>query len=65
MPSSVVAAMHYDEQKKVLRIVYTSGAVYDYKNVPAPVYEQMRASGSKGTFLNLHIKGEYPFEKVS
>lgn len=64
MPSSVVSKMQYDPESEVLRIVYVSGMVYDYKNVPPEVYEAMKASGSKGTFLNRHIKTNYEFEKV-
>lgn len=47
-----------------MRIVYVSGMVYDYKNVPWEVYQAMKTSGSKGTFLNKHIKGNFEFEKV-
>lgn len=64
MPSSVVAKMIYNEEKQTLRIVYVSGMVYDYKNVPWEVYEAMKTSGSKGTYLNKHIKANYEFEKV-
>jgi hypothetical protein len=64
MPSSVVADMMYDYETEILRIVYVSGMVYHYKKVPLEVYEAMKASGSKGTFLNQKIKGNYDFEKV-
>ena len=65
MPSSVVAKMIYDEVTETLRIVYVSGMVYDYKKVPLKVYEAMKASDSKGTFLNQEIKGNYAFEKIT
>jgi hypothetical protein len=64
MPSSVVAKMIYDDEKETLRIVYVSGRIYDYKKVPLEIYEAMKASDSKGTFLNQHIKPNYEFEKV-
>jgi len=38
--------------------------VYDYKDVPEAVYLAMKSSGSKGIYLNKHIKGHYDFEKV-
>lgn len=56
--------MIYNEETETLRIVYVSGMVYDYKNVPWEVYQAMKTSGSKGTFLNKHIKGNFEFEKV-
>jgi len=64
MPSSVIAAMHYDPGSATLRIIYVSGMVYDYKNVPEKIYKAMKSAGSKGTYLNRYIKGNYEFEKV-
>ncbi|UYQ95995.1 KTSC domain-containing protein [Chitinophaga horti] len=56
--------MKYDPASLTLRVVYVSGMVYDYHDVPPGVYESMRRATSKGRFLNRHIKGHYPFEKV-
>jgi hypothetical protein len=64
MPSSVVAAMEYNEPAATLRITYTSGKVDDYKAVPPEVYKEMKEAGSKGTFLNYEIKGKYKYKKV-
>ncbi|WP_349773792.1 KTSC domain-containing protein [Chitinophaga horti] len=64
MPSTVIASMKYDPASLTLRVVYVSGMVYDYHDVPPGVYESMRRATSKGRFLNRHIKGHYPFEKV-
>ena len=64
MPSSVVASMQYDFVTRKLRIYYQSGSVYDYMDVPPDVYKEMKAVQSKGTYLNLHIKGNYSFQKV-
>ena len=65
MPSTVVAHMSYDETKHLLRVVYVSGMVYEYKKVPPAIYRAMKASDSKGTYLNKYIKGNYEFEKIS
>jgi hypothetical protein len=64
MPSSVVAHIIYKADTRTLRITFVSGMVYDYKNVPEAVYQAMKSSGSKGIYLNKHIKGHYDFEKV-
>ncbi|MEO6687337.1 MAG: KTSC domain-containing protein [Dyadobacter sp.] len=64
MQSSVVSKMIYDDETETLRIIYVSGMVYDYKKVPLKVYEAMKASDSKGTFLNQNIKNNYEFVKV-
>ncbi len=64
MPSSVVAAIQYDVNSSTLRVVYVSGAVYDYKKVPEAVYKEMKKASSKGEFLNKQIKPNYGFEKI-
>jgi hypothetical protein len=64
MPSSVVAAIRYDTGTSTLRVIYVSGSVYDYKEVPEKVYKDMRTAFSKGEFLNKHIKPNYEFEKI-
>jgi hypothetical protein len=64
MPSSVVAAMKYDETASTLRIVYVSGMVYDYLKVPEKVYLELKNASSKGTYLNYNIKGKYKYRKV-
>jgi len=64
MPSSVVSAMRYDPVSATLRIIYVSGMIYDYKNVPATIYAAMKTASSKGRYLNKYIKGHYPFKKI-
>ena len=64
MPSSVVAAIKYDPVSAILRITYVSGIIYDYKEVPVRIYEEMKRAESKGKYLNEHIKGNYDFEKI-
>ena len=64
MPSSVVSAIRYDAATATLRIIFISGTVYDYKNVPEKVFNAMRTSSSRGIYFNRHIKSCYQFEKI-
>ena len=64
MPSSVVAAIRYDEKTSKLRIIFQSGSIYDYLKVPEKVYNEMKKATSKGEFLNKEIKPNYEFEKI-
>jgi len=64
MPSSVVSSIHYDTGSLTLRIVYVSGAVYLYKGVPPEEFQAMKNAGSKGVYLNRHIKPKYLFERL-
>lgn len=64
MPSSVIARVKYDKQSHTLRVIYVSGIMDDYENVPEEVYNAMNTASSKGTFLNKYIKGKYEFKKI-
>ncbi|MDQ6904865.1 MAG: KTSC domain-containing protein [Bacteroidota bacterium] len=64
MPSSVVSAIKYDASNSILTVIFVSGMVYEYKHVPEAIYLEMKNSGSKGTYLNKNIKGNYLFEKI-
>jgi hypothetical protein len=65
MPSTVIAHMNYDADTQTLTIIFVSGEVYEYKQVPADVFAAMKAARSKGTYLNRHIKGHFAFEKIT
>ena len=65
MPSSVIAAFYYNSGLEALRIVFVSGMVYEYRNVPERIYEKFKRTRSKGSFLNRHIKGRYDFKKIT
>lgn len=64
MPSTVIANMEYDPGAATLRVVFVSGTVYVYKDVPEAVFLAMKTSGAKGVYLNKHIKGKYRYEKI-
>ena len=64
MPSTVIASYEYDAKTEVLLVKYVSGITYAYRGVPATVYIAMKNSFAKGTYLNQHIKGKYPYQKI-
>jgi hypothetical protein len=64
MPSTVISSYSYDVQAAALTVRYISGLVYRYKEVPEKVFKEFRASGSKGRYLNFHIKGKFSYDKL-
>ncbi|WP_160711632.1 KTSC domain-containing protein [Chitinophaga solisilvae] len=64
MPSSVIRKYDYDPENAVLRILFVSGAIYDYLDVPESVYKSMKQTISKGVFFNQEIKDKYTFRKI-
>ena len=65
MPSSVIAAMHYNADARILTIVYREKrGTYRYFDVPQQEYEAFRAAPSKGTYLNEIFKNkQYRYER--
>lgn len=64
MPSSVVHHFIYFPDTEILRIIYQSGAVYDYFHVPSGIVEKFGKAQSKGSFLNKVIKPGFKYIKV-
>lgn len=65
MPSSVISTISYDKAQAILKIIFVSGMIYNYENVPEEIYDGLLSSGSKGIFFNQYIKGNYKFKKLS
>lgn len=62
MPSTVIAKIEYDESNRILSVIFLSGKVYYYKDVPKNVFITLRAAKSKGRYLNKYIKGAFEYE---
>jgi hypothetical protein len=67
MPSSVIAAMSYNDEAQVLTIVYRGNrGVYRYFNVPPEEFAAFRGAPSKGVYLNEIFKSKnYQYERVT
>jgi hypothetical protein len=62
--SSNIASVGYDQAAQILEVEFLNHTVYQYFNVPLPVYEALMAAGSHGTYLNAYVKGHYQYQKV-
>jgi hypothetical protein len=62
--SSMISAVGYDAKEKELEVVFNTGAVWRYHNVPQNVYEELMDSSSKGSYLRDLIMGQYPDKQV-
>lgn len=65
MPSTVIQSIQYDKESEVMRVLFLSGQVYYYLDVPYKVFLAFKMSRSKGRYLNQHIKNKYAFESFS
>jgi hypothetical protein len=63
--SSSVEAVGYSSSRHVLKVRFLNGSVYQYRRVPADVYDEFLHADSLGIYLSKHIRDLYPFEKVA
>jgi len=59
--SSAISSVGYDDRSAVLEVEFSSGAVYDYLNVPEKVYRALLKAPSKGSFVSRRVRDRYPF----
>lgn len=62
--STNVAGIGYDDTSATLEVHFTSGAIYQYFNVPRYTYDAFMNSSSKGQYLNQHIKNAYRYMRL-
>ena len=62
--SSMIQAVGYDEKLKELEVVFNSGNVYRYAQVPKKEYEGLLKADSKGQYMRANIIDVYPYYSV-
>jgi KTSC domain len=65
MPSAVIRDYEYDDESRVLCIIFVSGKIYEYEQVAASVYLGLSTAFSKGTFFNRFIKDQYRYREIA
>lgn len=58
--SSMLLAVGYDSEVKELEAVFSSGAVWRYRDVPRKVYRELLKAESKGSYMQSCVIGVYP-----
>jgi len=61
--STAIQTVEYEYDSYRLRLTFTNGSSYDYTKVPNHVFEGLRASASKGKFINKFILSSYNFSR--
>jgi hypothetical protein len=65
LESTLLASVSYDGRRRLLDVVFRSGALYRYFNVPSASYLGLLAAVSKGTYFNRHIRNCFPYQHLS
>lgn len=61
--STAIKSFDYDKEKKILRVEFGNGGVYQYSDVPASVYKALKETPSVGQYFNTHIRDKYGFDR--
>lgn len=61
--SSNIARFRYEAETLSLEIEFKDGSVYQYFDVPEPVYDAFCQADSKGKFLHQNLRGVYRYAR--
>lgn len=59
MPLVVIDEFSYDHDSYELKIKFSTGKVYIYKEVPEETYQALQNAGAKGKYFSFYIKDKY------
>jgi hypothetical protein len=62
--STAISEVSYYPNVERLFVLFRSGKVYEYLNVPGHVMNGLRDAPSKGKFLNKYVLAQYRFKKA-
>ena len=62
--SSMLYAAGYDPVTQTLELVFTSGGIYRYSDVPPAIYAGLLAAESKGRYTWMNVINFYPYERL-
>jgi hypothetical protein len=62
--SSVLQAAAYAEHQALLYLLFRSGEVYRYFDVPGWQYQEFLAADSKGRYFGRNIRGRFRYERM-
>jgi hypothetical protein len=54
----------YDKEKRILRIRFNSGKIYEYLQVPFLCYMALLETDSVGHFINWTVKPHFPYRVI-
>ncbi len=59
--SDVIHAIGYDADIQLLEIIFNDGRIYQYRGVPAAVFDGLKQAESKGRYFQENIRDEFQY----
>lgn len=63
--STMLHAVGYDAERRELEVIFNTGHIYLYKNVPAETYQRLMTAESIGQFMQAQVIGIFPYVRLS
>jgi len=65
LDSTTLAAATYNDCHGQLQLDFRNGTRYAYSGVGPELFRDLLYAASKGVFFNQHIRGRFPYAKLS
>jgi hypothetical protein len=62
--SSNIAEVGYNENQRILEVLFHNGTLYQYFEVPPQMFGELMQASSIGKYLNANIKGHFRYARV-
>ncbi|MCE9686662.1 KTSC domain-containing protein [Shewanella sp. AS16] len=62
--SSTIVRVGYDDESSILIVEFKTTGIYNYFDVPQHIFESMRGSPSRGSFLAQNVKNMYRYSRT-
>ena len=63
MPSTVIRSFSYRAETRELKVLFTTGRLYLYSDVPPEAAEALRGAFAKGRHFNKYIRNHYSYHE--
>lgn len=63
--SSNISAIGYDPDRRWMSVEFKSGALHQYRDVPADIYAEFKDALSVGSYYAMNVRGKFPSDKLS
>ncbi len=61
--SKAIKSFDYDAEEKILRVVFNTGSIYKYLDVPPEIYKELKETSSVGQYFNSQIRDRFGFDR--
>ncbi len=62
--SQAIHAVGYDPEQRVLEVIFNTGRIYQFLDVPPQEYARLCTARSRGQYFNARIRDAFPYRTL-